>query len=219
MSFQVLFVISDNNLCSVRLTLLPNKKEKDMKKVISAVFLALLCGTGTAMAAENEGCNTKKFSLGYEGVFAGDILQGLSTRYWFNNNVGGELNLFYGNVGLRVQDPPIDGNLDLFYASAKLLYAPVVKQNSRFYFGLEGGIGSVGVENNDVDLLPGDISVYTISPLIGAEFRFSEIPDLCFNWEVGYKFQQISWDGDGPDEEIDVNIDGTFVTLGAHYYF
>jgi hypothetical protein len=195
-----------------------------MKKVISAALLALLCGSGTALAADNEGCNTKKFSLGYEGVFAGDFLQGLSTRYWFSNNVGGELNLYYGRVGLKGDVPilgDIDADADLFHASAKILYAPVVKQNSRFYVGLEGGIGSIGsigAENNDVDL-PGDISIYTISPLIGAEFRFSEIPDLCFNWEVGYKFQQISWDGDDADDEIDVNIDGTFVTLGAHYYF
>jgi hypothetical protein len=188
-----------------------------MKKVISAALLALLCGSGTALAADNEGCNTKKFSLGYEGVFAGDVLQGLSSRYWFNNNVAGEVNLFYGNVGLKVEDTPIDGNMDLFYASAKLLYAPIVKTNSRFYVGLEGGIGSIGVENNDKDVLPGEISVYTISPLIGAEFRFTEIPDICFNWEVGYKFQNVNYDGD--DTEVDVNIDGTFVSLGAHYYF
>jgi hypothetical protein len=198
-----------------------------MKKVMSAVLLALLCGTGTAFAADSnvDGPNTKKFSLGYEGVFAGDILQGVSSRYWFNNNVGGEVNLYYGNVGIKADQISlgnvynnVDAHAHLFYASTKLLYAPVVKQNSRFYLGLEGGIGSIGANNNG-DKLPADITVYNISPLIGSEFRFTEIPDLCFNWEVGYKFQRVNFNGNSGLSDIDVNIDGTFVTLGAHYYF
>ncbi|MBN1928185.1 MAG: hypothetical protein JW764_01380 [Chlorobiaceae bacterium] len=186
-----------------------------MKKILSAALLAVLCGSGTAFAADknDEGCNTKQFSVGYEGVFAGDVLQGLSSRYWFNNNVGGELNLYYGRVGLDIDS--FDTNADLFLAELKMLYAPVVKQNSRFYLGLSGGVGSIG--GDLVDDLDVDVTVYTISPFVGTEFRFSEIPDLCFNWEVGYKFHRVNVDSEYDD--VNLNIDGTFVTLGAHYYF
>lgn len=185
-----------------------------MKKILSAVLLALLCGSGSAFAADNSaaGPNTQQYSVGYEGVFAGDVLQGVSSRYWFNDNVGGELNLFYGNVGVD-SDGYIDGNADLFLAELKMMYAPIVKQNSRFYVGLEGGIGSIGG-----DVVPDnvDVTVYTISPFVGTEFRFAEIPDMAFNWEVGYKWHRVNVD---TGDDVNVNIDGTFVTLGAHYYF
>ncbi len=191
-----------------------------MKKILSAVLLALLCGSGNAFAMDNvEGPNVKKFSLGYEGILAGNIVQGLSSRYWFNNNVGGELNVSYGRLGINYDGTPIDdSHVSLLMGSAKIMYAPVVRSHSRFYVGLEGGIGNVGIEENDQDALPGtDVTVYTISPLIGSEFYFAEFPELGLNWEVGYRFQTVNIDNDGDD--IDLKLDGTFVTVGAHYYF
>ena len=191
-----------------------------MKKILSAALLALLCGSGNAFAAGNvEGPNVEKFSLGYEGILAGNVVQGLSSRYWFNNNVGGELNLSYGRLGINVDNSPMDdSHASLLMGSAKVMYAPVVKAHSRFYVGLEGGIGNVGVEENDEDALPNtDISVYTISPLIGSEFYFAELPELGLNWEVGYRFQTVNIDNDAAD--VDLKLDGTFVTVGAHYYF
>lgn len=181
-----------------------------MKKILSAVLLALLCGSGSAFAADNSavGPNTQQFSLGYEGILAGDVLQGVSSRYWFNDNIGGELNLCYGRVDF-------DGdNADLFLGELKVMYAPIVKQNSRFYVGLEGGIGSIGGDATANT----DVTVYTISPFVGSEFRFAEIPDMAFNWEVGYKWHRVNIDPDS-SSDYNVNIDGTFVTVGAHYYF
>ena len=90
-----------------------------------------------------------------------------------------------------------------------------MKTNSRFYVGLEGGLGSVG--GDTLDALDADVSVWTINPLMGAEYSFSDIPELGLNFEVGYKFHHINVDTPGP--EFDVNLDGTFVSLGAHYYF
>lgn len=187
-----------------------------MKKILSAVLLALLCGSGTAFASDktDEGCNTKKFSLGYQGVIAGDFMQGLSSRYWFNDNFGGELNMSYANISADYGSDEVTIG-DLFIAEIKLLYSPVVNENSRFYVGIEGGLGSVG--GDIVDDMDADVTIYTINPLIGTEFRFSEIPDICFNWEVGYKWHGVKADGDGDD--VSFNLDGTFVTVGAHYYF
>lgn len=192
-----------------------------MTKAVVAAGLAVMLGTGSAVAGENP--MTGKFGLGYQGVFAGDILQGISGRYWATEDFGGELNLFYGNVGVDGFVPGLgdidDGNGDLLLGSLKLMYSPIVKENSRFYVGIEGGIGSVSVEENDGDVLDGDITVYTINPLFGAEYNFSELPELGLNFEVGYKFHSASYDENGSDDDIDVNLDGTFVSLGAHYYF
>lgn len=190
-----------------------------MKKIISAVCLALLLGAGTSSAAEN--INESKPSIGYEGIFAGNTLQGLSSRYWFTKNIGGELNVFYGNAGVTVKeagDKTLDADGDLLIASAKFLYAPVVKEHSRFYCGLEGGLGQIDADYNGDDL-PGDITLYSISPLIGAEFNFAELPELGLNWEVGYKFHSLSADGVIKNTDVDIDLGGTFVTVGAHYYF
>lgn len=192
-----------------------------MKKILSAALLALLCGSGNAFAADNtEAPNVEKFSLGYEGILAGNVVQGVSSRYWFTNNVGGEVNLSYGRLGINIETPldENDAHASLLMGSAKIMYAPVVKAHSRFYVGLEGGIGNVGVEANDEDALPNtDVNVYTISPLIGSEFYFAEVPELGLNWEVGYRFQTVNIDNDAA--EVDLKLDGTFVTVGAHYYF
>jgi hypothetical protein len=134
---------------------------------------------------------------------------------------GGELNVSYGRLGVNgsgMYSPWDDSHASLLMGSAKIMYAPVVRAHSRFYVGLEGGIGNVGLEQNDQDLLPGtDVTVYTISPLIGSEFHFAEIPELGLNWEVGYRFQTLNIDDNNGD--VDLKLDGTFVTVGAHYYF
>ena len=181
-----------------------------MRKAVLLAGLALMFGAGTASAAPN----AEKFGLGYQGIFGGDILQGISGRYWIDNNWGAELNVFYGTIG--TQHNGVDGlDADLLLGTVKVLYAPVVKTNSRFYVGLEGGLGTVGSDN---DLFEGaDVSLWTINPLIGAEYSFSDIPELGLNFEVGYKFHHVNVNDAG--DETDVNLDGTFVSLGAHYYF
>ena len=192
-----------------------------MKKILSVALLAFFCGSGNAFAIDNaEDPNVQKISLGYEGILAGNVLQGVSTRYWFTSNLGGELNGYFGRVGVNADNWIYDeSHASLLMGSAKVLYAPVVKAHSRFYVGLEGGIGNIGVEVDDNDALPGiDVNVFTVSPLIGSEFYFAEMPELGLNWEVGYRFQSINIDSDTAGD-VDLKLDGTFVTLGAHYYF
>lgn len=188
-----------------------------MRKSLLLAALALALGAGTASAAPN----AEKFGLGYQGVVAGSFLQGVSGRYWFNDNVAGEVNLFYGTVGLDDVSPGGVhlGDADLLLGTAKVIYAPVVKANSRFYVGLEGGLGSIDLNlDQDLPLIGGsglsNTSVWTVEPLFGAEFYLSEIPELGFNFEVGYKFHHVNF-----EDSTDLNIDGTTVAFGAHYYF
>ena len=178
-----------------------------MRKAVLLAGLALMFGAGTASAAPN----AEKFGLGYQGIFGGDILQGISGRYWIDNNWGAELNVFYGTIGVQKNGVDVF-DADLLLGTVKVLYAPVVKTNSRFYVGLEGGLGTVGSDS----LEGADVSLWTINPLIGAEYSFSDIPELGLNFEVGYKFHHVSVDA---ADDYDVNLDGTFVSLGAHYYF
>lgn len=186
-------------------------------------FKALLVGclvaafsAGSAMAAEGTAPNCGKVGLGYQGVLAGDVLQGFSARYWAADDIAVEGNFFYGNatVGIESSDEDLfDGSLYLF--TGKVMYAPVVNSNSRFYVGLEGGIGAVDVEDADAD-----VDVYVLNPLIGAEHYFSEFPELGFNWEVGYKMHMISaGPEDFDDDDLEIDLSGISVALGAHYYF
>ncbi len=187
-----------------------------VRKVITAAALALVFGAGTASAATSEPVapNCGKFGLGYQGVVAGSFLQGVSGRYWINNNVAAEVSLFYGTAGIDSGSSHV-GDADLLLGTAKILYAPIVKANSRFYVGLEGGLGDVNLNGNSNPLLP-DTSVWTAEPLFGAEFNFAEFPELGVNFEVGYKWHHINADAN-PD--LDINLDGTTVAFGAHYYF
>ncbi len=187
-----------------------------IRKAIVATGLALVFGMGTASAAEgtNAGApNSGKIGLGFQGIVAGSLLQGLSGRYWASEKVGTELNLFYGKVSLRKSENndiininhDTDGNLLL--ATGKLIYAPVVKKHSLFYVGIEGGVGRVKYTQDSITSTNG--TVYLVNPLIGSEFSFSEIPELGFNFEAGYKLHLA-----GP-----INLNYTSVSVGAHYFF
>lgn len=192
----------------------------NIKKVLVCLGIACMFGMGTASAAEAP--NAGKFGLGYEGVFAGSVLQGLSGRYWINNKVGTELNLFYGNANISTSGAGLLGvnklGGDLFLGTAKVMYAPIVKSHSKFYVGLEGGVGSMSLNANGQNT-PGDIRVYVLNPLIGSEFHFSEFPELGFNFEVGYKFHDITYKNDPSFTSATINLNGIGVALGAHYYF
>lgn len=204
-----------------------NEKKKmimTIKKAMLATGFALMFGMGTVAATERtEAPNAGKLGLGYQGMFAGNLLQGISGRYWVNNKVGTELNLFYGKAKLDNYDGGIlttndNPQGDLLLATAKVLYSPVVKTQSRFYVGLEGGIGHVNLQYDDAiwngtqridEVVKDSGKVYVFSPLIGSEFNLSGIPELGFNFEAGYKLHFA-----GP-----INFDYTSVSFGAHYYF
>jgi hypothetical protein len=188
---------------------------KNFTKVLGIVAMAStlsMVGCGTTHASENP--TTGKASIGYQGVLGGNLLNGVSTRYWVNDNVGLEGNLFYGTAGIDIGSSHI-GDANLFLGTAKVLYSPVVKENSKFYVGVEGGYGSVGLNDATHSLIP-DTTIWTVEPLVGVEFGVKELPELAFNFEVGYKFNHVNIDT--PDE-VDLNLDGVTVAVGAHYYF
>ena len=93
--------------------------------------------------------------------------------------------IFYGEMG--IDTPGGDTDADIWLLDAQVMYAPIVKENSRFYMGLNLGYGQY-----DVDVAGfGDMddSFWMVGPLIGAEYCFQGLPELGFNWEVSYDFR------------------------------
>ncbi|UZJ37165.1 hypothetical protein [Prosthecochloris sp. SCSIO W1103] len=190
---------------------------KKMTKALATAGLAVLLGAGSATAAE--GPNVGKVGIGpqvinmwtdYADPFSG---AGFSVRWWATNEFGVEGNVYYGTTDEEI---PWGADLssDTILGTIKLMYAPVVNENSRFYVGLEGGLGSSSWDENGSEVDSDDF--YLIQPLIGTEFNFSEFTEVGFNFEVGYSF---TGEDDGDDSDYEYDLSGVAVGIGAHYYF
>ena len=196
-----------------------------MRKTVAVVALALALGAGTASASAVEGRNVSKFSIGYQGLdlntghsgfSISGVANGLSSRYWINNEVGIEGNIYLHSTSTK----PTGGDEEktsVLAGTIKGMYAPVVKENSRFYVGLEAGLGRVHYEEIDEDDAEFDSSntdsFWLVRPLIGAEYNFSGIPELGVNFEVGYLLS--GYDSDHTTDDMS----GISIGAGAHYYF
>jgi hypothetical protein len=185
-----------------------------------AVLLWVSVGSGVATAEVTVGA-------GYQAMFLGDFFQGASVRAWVDDKWGFEGNIQQANLDLDVDtvdlDDPNDrytfgADGDLYFLSGKIIYAPIIKENSKFYFGFEVGYGEASLDVGTADL---DADVFAFGPLFGAEYRFQEIPELGFNWEVGYRFGEATGSGatSSTKMDLDASISGITVCLGVHYYF
>lgn len=175
---------------------------------ITSLIFALLVLIPNIVFAGTGTNNAGKFSVGYSGMLTGSFLQGISTRMWMSNKLGVEGNVTHARI--NVDDGTDDADAKLTAFTIKLMYSPVIKNNSRFYFGLEGGYGVGQADGSDDDL-----NITIVSPLIGVEYHLSGIPELGLNWEVSYKYNHLS--SDGTDYEVDIS--GIGMNIGAHYYF
>lgn len=166
-----------------------------MKKIYVGLVVALM----TVSLSGNVQAEMPQIGVGYEGMFLGEFLQGLSARAWFDQ-LGVEGNLQQASVDVYGDD------FDVYLLSGKVFYAPIVKENSQFYIGLEGGFGQIDYSASDMDIT-------LFGPFFGAEYRFAELPEMGFCWEVGYRFTDFEMDDD------DAELDGISISLGLHYYF
>jgi hypothetical protein len=177
-----------------------------MKRLcMGAVMLLLLAFFGSSVATAET-----TIGVGYQAMFVQEFLQGASARGWFDNKWGLEGNIMYTSMGVNVDGVGEIANADMWFLAGKLMYAPVIRENSQFYVGVGGGWGKL--EAGITDLESGDLDVWTVGPLFGAEYRFQGLPDMGFNWEVGYQFANLSAEG------IDLDLNGITVSLGVHYY-
>jgi len=88
----------------------------------------------------------------------------------------------------------------------------VVRPNSRFYAGAKFGYGQFSVEPVDFDG-----KVYIPGILVGAEWNFPSLPEVGFNFDVGYNYILNKNEVNGND--VDLKLHGINVAAGIKYYF
>ena len=181
-----------------------------------AVMVTVIC----LCAAPSFAADNAKIGVGYQGMFAGNLLNGLSVRGWVGPNtaIGVEGNLFYGALTVDDFSGGQDLEADLFMLEIKAMYAFIVRTNSRFYAGGKFAYGQFdadGVGLFGVDKIEG--KVYIPGVFAGAEWNFPSLPEVGFNFEVGYNYVIDNNEFDGDD--VDLNLQGINVGLGIKYYF
>jgi len=190
--------------------------KKRFLSIVAVAMVMMFLSVGSAFAAE-DGKNfiSNKVGVGYQGMVAGSFLNGLSVRGWIGERVGLEGNVFYGQADLDV-----NGNdafkADLWMLEAKAMYAFIVKSYSKFYAGAKVGYGQVTAETGSSKLLDGE-SIWTPGIFVGAEWSFPQLPEVGFNFDVGYS--ALIFNNSVGSADIDLNIHGVNATFGIHYYF
>ena len=204
------------------LTRLIKEEEITMKKrfftCVAIATLVVFMAAGPALA-EGDNYLSNRVGVGYQGMISGDLINGISVRGWIGDNFGLEGSLLYGGVGVDVpQGELLSADVTLF--EAKAMYAFIVKSNSRFYLGAKLGYGQVELEMFDGELKILDDDFWTAGAFVGAEWSFPTIPEVAFNFDVGYnyiKYEDNLFDEEGG--EIELTLDGIAATFGIHYYF
>lgn len=172
-----------------------------------AVMVTVIC----LCAAPSFAADNAKIGVGYQGMFAGNLLNGLSVRGWVGPNtaIGVEGNFFYGALEV---DEPVDLDADLLMLEIKAMYAFIIKTNSRFYAG-----GKFAYGQYSIDPVNFEGKIYIPGIFVGAEWNFPSLPEVGFNFEVGYNYAIDNNEIDG--DEVDLNLHGVNVGLGIKYYF
>jgi len=191
-----------------------------------AVMVTVIC----LCAAPSFAADNYKIGVGYQGMFSGNMINGLSARGWFGPNtaIGVEGNLFYGNLDASLEVPGIanvDADATLWMFEIKAMYAFIVKTNSRFYAGGKFAYGQFDADGEIVGGGSADVDgkVYIPGIFVGAEWNFPSVPELGFNFEVGYNYVKSDLDagisGSSVRPDVDLKLQGINVGLGMKYYF
>lgn len=186
------------------------------------VFVAVMATVVCLCAAPSFAADKYKIGVGYQGLIAGNYLNGLSVRGWFGPNtaIGVEGNLFYGSMKGTVNDiPEIDMTANLWMIEVKGMYAFLVRPNSRFYAGGKFAYGKYKADSNSATVVDGHMYIPGI--LVGAEWNFPSLPELGFNFEVGYNYviDKTTMGAGGVGNELDLKLHGINVGAGIKYYF
>lgn len=179
--------------------------------ILTVMFSGLLF-MGSAMAADQPQKRDWEIGAGYQGMWMGSFLNGISARSWIKGQYGIEGNFFYGGIDAEIAS--MNQDADLYVGEIKLMYAPIVRDYSKFYGGIVASYGSFDLKGDMYDYRD---DIYGLGLVFGSEFRFQEIPELGFNFDVGYR--HYFFDDKIYGDDIDLDIKGINATFGIHYYF
>ncbi|MFO7860930.1 MAG: hypothetical protein R6U41_06885 [Desulfosalsimonas sp.] len=205
-------------------------KHKGILSILSLIGVLLISGmllAGSAAAEEaSESGLDWKAGLGYQGMWVGGFLNGISARTWIEDKYGVEANYFYGDVETRTfdVDQSDTSDADLYIFELKAMYAPVVREYSRFYVGAVVSRGSFDLKNTGYFFgRDFDDKIWGYGLFIGSEWHFQEFPEIGFNFDVGYKAYRYDDRYTDPDDgdyfKMDLDLEGIDATVGIHYYF
>jgi hypothetical protein len=195
------------------------------KSFLSCVAIAILMvflSVGSVFAADDAAKNftSGKVGVGYQGMIVGSFLNGISVRGWIGDRVGLEASGFYGRVNADLNYGGDDSSgikADLGIIEAKAMYAFLSRSYSKFYAGGKIGLGRIGV---DADTKINGSTFWTPGLFIGSEWSFPGLPEVGFNFDVGYSW--LIYDNkvnEDPYVFLDLNLSGVSATFGIHYYF
>jgi hypothetical protein len=195
--------------------------KKGFLSCVAIAILMVFLSVGSVFAADDAGKNfiSSKVGIGYQGMIAGNLLNGASVRYWAGDRIGLEGNFFLGAVKATAGgSDAIDA--DIWSVEAKVMYAFIVRSNSKFYAGAKVGYGQFDFKLGDgttTDIKGSDF--WTPGVLVGAEWSFPTIPEVGFNFEVGYSGLIYNSSKLPANTDIDLRIHGVNAAIGLHYYF
>lgn len=199
-----------------------------MKKVFCLTMMMLMAVAITHAADEDNAPG--KFGLGYQGVVVSEssssassgpgVMNAIAVR-WAPQAVGGSLT--FGQYSYSSEDndsPANESETSAWTLQGKVLWTLIDRPNSDFYIG-----GLLGFAMYEDEFTPGGSSSFTeewasviFGGLAGVEWRFTELPEIGFNFEVGYNIETSTYE-EPVSYEIDTIFAGTSVTMGATYYF
>ncbi len=180
-----------------------------MKKVLCIAMSVLMTVVVAYAEGEDNDNAPGLLGLGYQGSYHdGNVMDQISLR-WTPQPIGGQI--LFGHMRWN-EDSALDEEAWLFQARG--LYTLIDRKNSDFYVG--GALGWVWWEETGGSV-DNEEDSFLIGALAGVEWRFNEIPELGFNFEVGYNY--VTEDEDFGGSSYDSTHKGDYVSLGAHYYF
>lgn len=182
-----------------------------MKKLL-CILMILAMGL-TIQAAEKVDAG---LGFGYQGIYFGNLINAASLRF-APGPVGGQILFGTWNGDLDTNGGP-EADMRLWTLQGKLLFTLIEKDYTDFYVGAKIGYSWADISVSGTSNEP-DISDWTYGLLVGAEWFFAEIPEIGFNFEVAYDFNDLEYDSPAGGPDADIGLDGVNVNLGLHYYF
>jgi hypothetical protein len=168
-----------------------------LKSLVSIATLAAVMAAPTAFAADTAG----KFGAGLSKIIEEDAVA-LAGRYWVTEDKGLQGTVYYQN------DEQGNEEFTSYAVAIKGIFAPIVRENSKFLTSLEVGYNNAELKTPAGDA---DTSGWFVYPAIGAEFMLSGLPELGLNFEVGYRYED--------SDDLDAQSEGVTGSVGAIYYF
>lgn len=188
------------------------------KALVSALALASMVAAPAAMATET----ASRFGVGLSKTLGGDDNDdkvALSGRYWLTEQTGVQGSLYYRD------DSEWWYEATTYELAVKGIFAPIIREHSRFMLSLETGYANVDLEYDDrYGKRDRNADGWFVYPAIGAEFMLSGLPELGLNFEIGYRYTKfdssISYGaGSLSYSDSDTESQGVTGTVGVIYYF